>query len=376
MNLPGYLSAAVAAGLAAHATSDLRWARTTLALAAGWSALLAWIVWVARRGSLAAAFGLAWFLALLAPLLLLERQFYFFYLYCALPGLLASLALRLHSTGRIASKVAPVLVALVLAQAVAVEVRARSRLRYAPLPSDFVLRRALAARNALTDLEAHAGALKPRLVLVGQQPLETSAGGTTTTRETAYTLDPFWDDNVRAALGEGDAIRLRCPSVEQVKFFRWVDPADSASAIAPYQIDGHLQVMDYATYAGGQNLGPGAGLEERMARAAYLIERRLFPEARSELEAAYRLAPNHPDVMLNLGTVNFRLGDTTAAIRALARTIELAPHDAEALFDLGLVYWLTGRTDAARELWGRLEDEAPRSDLARRARDIMSGGAR
>ncbi len=376
LNLPGYVSAAAAGGLAARAASDLPWSRAPLALVAGWLGLLIWIGWLVRRRSAVAWFGLGWFLAVLLPVLLLQHQFYFYYLYCALPGLLASIAASLHPPRRLPSSVVPVLAAvLALAQGVAVEVRAGSRLQSGALPSDFVLRRALTARNALADLQAQAAALKPRLVIVGRQPVATSSGGMTTTPETRYVRDPFWEANVRAALAEGLAVRLRHPAVQEVRFVRWLEPEDSASAIAPCEIDGHLRVMDFATYAAGTS-GSGTRLEDRLARAAVLIEKHLFSEARRELEAANRLNPDQPDVLVNLGTVYVMLRDTTAAIHALARAVEVAPHDVEALFNLGLVHWRTASPDAARRVWARLEAEAPRSDLARLARDLMSGKAR
>jgi tetratricopeptide (TPR) repeat protein len=375
-NLPAYLVAALAGGLAYSVASDLAWARAQAVLVAGWVTLVLWIVWLLLRRSAAAWWAFFWFVAVLGPVTLLDRQFYFYYLYCALPGLLASIVLLLHSSSLRSGRVVPLLAALIaLAQGVAVEARTRSRLKTAPLPSDFVLRRSLTARNALTDLAAHASALQPKLVMVGQQPVETAVGGKTTT-ETPYFRDPFWEANVRASLADGLAIRLQHPVVQEVEFVRWLEASDSAAAIAPYQIDGHLSVVDYPSYAGTRGSPSAGDLAGRLARAAQLIERRLFPEAREELEAVRRMAPEHPDVLLNLGALNAKLGDTAAAIASLRNALERAPQDVEALFNLGLLYWRQGRSEEAREIWSRLVAEAPESDLARAARDIMSGKPR
>src|SRR5262249_35896404 len=156
-----------------------------------------------------------WFLGTLSPVLLLDRQYHFYYALCALPGLYASLALITSGWGGaiLSRAVAVACAVLVATQMRAVQVRPDSRLAPAPLPGDFVLRRAYIARNALGDLDAQKQKIRPRVVLIGQQPLETSAAGVRTTNSTAYTLDPFWDANVWAALGEGAALRWRFPQV-------------------------------------------------------------------------------------------------------------------------------------------------------------------
>src|SRR5207245_2919038 len=210
-NLPAYVAGSVFAGAAARSASDLGWSQSLWMLGAGWSLLAVWFVLLIRRRSAGAWLGALWFLGLLAPVLPLERQFYFYYLLAALPGLYAS-AILLACGSRPRSHTRALVVAcalLVAAQVAAVQVRQASQLAKAPLPTDFVLRRAQIARNALNDLEAQQAKLGPRVVLLGQQPVETSAGGMHTTIPTAYDIDPFWDVNVWTALAEGDALRWR-----------------------------------------------------------------------------------------------------------------------------------------------------------------------
>src|SRR5262249_31890346 len=117
-------------------------------------------------------------------------------------------------------------------------------------------------------------------------------------------------------------------------------------------------------------------LAARVARAQRFIERRMFEAALNELEAAWKMAPDNVDVMLNLGTLQGLVGDTAAAVQTLARVVERFPHDPEARFNLGLLYWRTGRLAEARGVWAGVLAEAPASDLAARVRSLMEGRAR
>ena len=78
-------------------------------------------------------------------------------------------------------------------------------------------------------------------------------------------------------------------------------------------------------------------------------------------------------VIVNLGSLAARLGDTARAIRVLAHAAGTAPRDVEVRFNLGLLYWRTGRSADARREWEAVIREAPASDLARNARAALSG---
>ena len=376
-NLPAFAAAATLGGVAWSRPSDLEWARLAWVTFAGAGVLGAWLAALIAARSRPAWLGFAWFTGLLAPVVMLERQFYFYYLYCALPGLLASLAFLVAGRGRtVRTGAAWAAAALVVLQGVAIEARVTSRLELAPLPADFVLRRALIARNAIGDLEPARATLRPRVVMLGQQPVEAASGGASTTEPTDYRRDPWWDENVRAALADGDAIRLMFPAVGAVTFKPWLEPEDTASSIAAYRVDGHLTVSDYAAFVSEAGGPAPASLAERLARAGRYLRRRLFLEARRELVAAYQLAPDHPDVLLNLGALEAQLGDSSAALVVLTRAVQVAPADLDARFNLGLLEWRLGRQDQARATWDRLLREAPESDLAQRVRNLLSGNAR
>ncbi|MGH7729819.1 MAG: tetratricopeptide repeat protein, partial [Candidatus Eiseniibacteriota bacterium] len=340
--------------------------------------LTVWLAALVVRRSRAAWLGFLWFVGLIAPVAMLERQFYLYYLGCALPGLVASVAFLVGDRdGGVPRWSAWVVVALVVAQAAAIEARSGARLARASLPSDFVLRRAVIARNAIGDLAAAPDALGPRVVMLGQQPVEAAWGGRTTTEATDYLRDPWWDENVRGALADGDAVRLMLPVVREVRFKPWLEPEDTSSTIAAYRIDGHLSVADYVSFAGAGAAGTSASATfvEHLGRAGELIQRRLFHEALRELLAAREQAPDHPDVLVNLGALQVHMGDSTGGLATLTRATEVAPDDVDARFNLGLLMWRLGRRDEAQAVWAPLLSEAPQSDLARAVRDLMGGRA-
>jgi hypothetical protein len=384
LNTPAFVAAATTAGAAWRSASDLVWGRSALVQVLGWSVLAVWLAALVARRSAPAWWSFAWFLALLAPVLALERQFYFYYLYAALPGLVASAAFLLVAPtrppaagpgGRRWPPAGAVVVVLVVAQAVALEARATSWLAATPLPADFVLRRAFIARNAIADLDRQRQRLGPQVVLLGQQPIEASWQGASTTAPTAFARDPWWDENVRAALSGGEALRLLFPIVREVVFKPWLEPADTDRTIVPYRVDGHLEVTDYASFVGVPDLAAPATLAEHLERAGRFLTRRLFREALRELLAARALAPDHPDVLVNLGALQANLGDSSGALATLAHATAVTPGDVDALFDLGLIQWRLGRQAEARATWERLLARAPGSDLARRVRELQAGQA-
>ncbi len=374
LNLPAYVLSGAFGGIAATQPSDLYWSRFPWVTAVGWILLAGWVTALALSGSRRAWFGFAWFVLLASPVLMLERQFYGYYLYCAMPGMVYSIACLLAAARRI-GPAAPAVVmgALALLQMAGLEVRQRSTLPLAPLPTDFVLRRALVARNALSDLARAGEPASTSMVFIGQQPVENSRGGESSNEFAGYRPDPFWDDNVRSALSEGEAVQLALPGVREVKFRQQLTEAEYLSIVAAYTIDGHLRLSSYREYLGLEGAARAVTLEEHLSRASTLITRRAFQEAIRELRAARDLAPENPDVLLNLGGALARVGDTTQAVEALRAAVKLSPRDPEAWFNLGLLEWRTGRQGEAREAWNRLEEVAPGSDLSRSARSELQG---
>src|SRR5207244_2114276 len=135
------------------------------------------------------------------------------------------------------------------------------------------------------------------------------------------------------------------------------------------------KLSTYEDYV-GVSTSSGSVLADHLQRAGRLIERQVFPEAMKELEAAERIFPDDPNVLVNLGSLAARLGDTARAIRVLAHAAGTAPRDVEVRFNLGLLYWRTGRSADARREWEAVIRHAPASDPAGNARRAISGKAR
>ncbi|PYV14014.1 MAG: hypothetical protein DMG21_19510, partial [Acidobacteria bacterium] len=87
--------------------------------------------------------------------------------------------------------------------------------------------------------------------------------------------------------------------------------------------------------------------------AQYYANRRFFPAATKEFQAALQLAPDLPDLHLGLGTVYWQSGDWPRSERELSRTLELAPKSEAAQFGLGDTYLQERRWRDARDLLKR-----------------------
>jgi Flp pilus assembly protein TadD len=124
------------------------------------------------------------------------------------------------------------------------------------------------------------------------------------------------------------------------------------------------------------NLTAPATLAEHLERAGRFIQLRLFTEALRELLAARTLAPDHPDVLINLGALQASMGDSTSALATLRHTVSVNPEDVDALYNLGLLQWRLGRRAEAEATWARLLTRAPESDLARSVRALKAGEAK
>ena len=372
VNVPAFLTGAVLGFSAWSQFSDLAWSHQLWVRIVGGVLLAAWLLALLRRRSALAWLGCLWFWGLLAPVAMLEKHFYLYYLDCALPGLAVSLAALTPASPEARRWIVGVGCVLLLLQLAAIQARHSARLASVPLPTDFVLRRSLIARNAASDLKRDESRLLPRMVLLGQQPVSASAGGTRAPQP-GYRPDPWLDENVRAALSEGEAVRLLFPQVREATFQSWLLPGDTASAVAAYQPDGHLEVHTYASFLGVTDMDVPVTRQEHERRAQAFLSKRLFVEAGQELEAALALAPGDATLLLNLGVLQATMGDSAQGLETLRRAVDAAPSDVEALYDLGVLQWRLGRREEARTTFARLQQVAPESDLARAVRDLSSG---
>ena len=84
--------------------------------------------------------------------------------------------------------------------------------------------------------------------------------------------------------------------------------------------------------------------------------------ARSALEQAHSLDPDHPEVQAHLAWVRLQLDlDWKAASEAARRALELAPNDARALRTAGLVRRAAGALDEANDFYMRAVEQDPLS---------------
>ncbi len=93
------------------------------------------------------------------------------------------------------------------------------------------------------------------------------------------------------------------------------------------------------------------GAQTHLDRAKRMLASDDFPGARAELEQALKADPESADAYLNLGMVEYHLGDTAKAIPHLHRATELLPESFEAHYGLALAYLRARNTgEGIREL--------------------------
>ena len=83
----------------------------------------------------------------------------------------------------------------------------------------------------------------------------------------------------------------------------------------------------------------------RIARAEQLRRAGNLPAARQELELALKAAPNLAQAHLDLGMVEYQMGETTPAIAHLRRAAELLPNSFEAHYGLAMACLHEQKTD-------------------------------
>jgi hypothetical protein len=378
-HVPRYIAAVTVGPLAAHSSSEQAWSQVPWVIAAGCLLLSLWIVGLVFRRDRKAWFAAVWFLLLLMPVLPLKHQFYFYYAICSVGGFWASLMFLFTrpDAGWLRTSLAMLGTAGVVAvQSMGADAREHSKLKNADLPSDFVLRRAVIAHNVTSGIEPFRDRLRSSVAIIGDQPIQTASGGTSTTRATTYVVDPYWDVDIRSALYDGDAIRLIAPQVREVIFPRWIGSSDSMRTIIQCGIDGRPRVMSFEEYAHVPAFDPSAPLRSRMLRANRFIELRMFPDAAGELEKGAQLAPSDPTIFLNWGATLAAIGDTASAVTVLSEALKLDPGDVDVRFNLGLLEWRAGARSRAEETWAPVLRAAPQSDLGQRIRALLDDRAR
>jgi tetratricopeptide (TPR) repeat protein len=83
-----------------------------------------------------------------------------------------------------------------------------------------------------------------------------------------------------------------------------------------------------------------------------------YQEARGYLDQALALKPDDPFILDSMGWLQYRLGNTTEAIRYLKRALEQRS-DAEIAAHLGEVLWVAGNRNEAESVWNRALRDTP-----------------
>jgi len=188
----------------------------------------------------------AWFLAWIAPVLLLPNHTYHYYLYGPLVGFSIAITLgwetlqdRLRAAFKgLTTVAAAALVLLMTWNGVAVVRKIEMTPFVGVLRSDPSVDRAIIARNSWHDLRD--ADLPPGTVLRFWSPtsiqLEARMHPDADPR-----LESYWEQNVRSALLDGLGVRVLFPTVDSVTFVRTLDVNDRG-LYAVYRIDGSLAV--------------------------------------------------------------------------------------------------------------------------------------
>ena len=82
--------------------------------------------------------------------------------------------------------------------------------------------------------------------------------------------------------------------------------------------------------------------------ATYLYLKQL-DKAEKVFTKANTMAPNQPDININLGIVYLRKKNYNKAIKRFERALKINPSSASAYFHLGLTYKRKGKTNKAKE---------------------------
>ncbi len=80
------------------------------------------------------------------------------------------------------------------------------------------------------------------------------------------------------------------------------------------------------------------------------------------LREAMAIKPDDPFIIDSYGWLQYRLGNSTEAIKYLRRALELRS-DAEISAHLGEVLWVAGRRDEARQVWQDALERSPDHSL-------------
>jgi len=110
-------------------------------------------------------------------------------------------------------------------------------------------------------------------------------------------------------------------------------------------------------------------VEPRLELAQFYLDRCCYREALEQLEQAFALIPNHPDLATNIAAIAVNLDDREKAGKYFELAAELAPNSIDCQHNLGLYYASAGELPKARMCFEKIiflskDDAQAHSDLA------------
>ena len=284
---------------------------------AGWTAL--------RRRDPAITLGATWWLAGIAPVLLLVTQTYAHYMYAAQPGLalaaagvaIAAVAAACRAgrvspmvAGRVTAAFAALVAVLYALQARAlVDGRLAARVPGVTLALDPDVRRREVAENAMRSLQPTLGPEPVRLAILMYGPRAILGTRTGVRHEE---VSPRVPSVLEAATDHGGAIRLFFPQVDSVAFVQqWSRGYDDFVMFLNFD-RGRLELV---------GRGPGAHL----LLARWLLDQKEYGTAIEHLGPVLERYPDDPDLRMAYAAALAWLGEDTDSRRQLHEVIRVAP---------------------------------------------------
>ena len=96
-----------------------------------------------------------------------------------------------------------------------------------------------------------------------------------------------------------------------------------------------------------------------------------FSEAIPSSKTALQISPNNPDVIVDLGVCYFNMKDYPEAQRQFELALKSNPDHINALYNIGVVAVQQGDVNRLIQYWTRLQEVAPNSSQATRAKQIL-----
>jgi len=96
-----------------------------------------------------------------------------------------------------------------------------------------------------------------------------------------------------------------------------------------------------------------------------------FSEAIPYYKTALKMSPNNPDVIVDLGVCYFNLKEYPEAQKQFELALKSNPDHVNALYNIGVVAVQQGDVNRLIQYWTRLQEVAPNSSQATRAKQIL-----